>query len=106
MMNAIEYKALQINKIIKESPTYQEYVLLKESISQKYELQETELKELQQELVKLAYSDEVALENKKGEYFVKKAEFYNDPLIKQFISAYKEVQKMITSIKSIIEAEV
>ncbi len=105
-MNAAEYKALQINKIIKGSSIYQEYDQTNNSLSKKYELEEQEIKELQQELVNLAYSDEVEFEKKKEIYLKKYDKFYNDPLMKKFIDAYKELQIMINNLKSIIESEV
>ena len=102
-MNAIEYKAIQINKIIQGSETFQNYLALKNSITKKYELKEKELKELQQEIVNLAIYDEEGLADKKDEYLSKKADFYSDPLMEQFIHAYQEVQNMINGIKNIIE---
>lgn len=105
-MNAAEYKALQINKIIKGSTTYQEYDKTKNFLSKKYELEEQEIKELQQELVNLAYSDEAEFEKKKEVYLEKYDMLYNDPLMKKFIDAYKELQAMINNLKSIIESEV
>lgn len=105
-MNAVEYKALQINKIIKETDVYQTYLYLRKSISKKYELQEDDLKNLQQEIVNLAYDDETKFVEKKLEYFKKKKQFYNDPLIKNFIKAYHDLSDMINDVKNIIEAGV
>lgn len=105
-MNAVEYKALQINKIIKESDVFKNYHFLKEKISNKYELQEIEIKELQQELVNLAYTDETDFDKKKEIYITKKKEFDNDPLIKKFAIAYKEVQSMLMDLQDIIESGV
>lgn len=105
-MNAAEYKALQINMIIKGSSIYQDYINLKDLLSSKYELKEQEIKELQQELVNLAYKDEKELEKKKEEYLSKYDKFYNDPLMKKFMVAYKELHNMLNNIKNIIESEV
>lgn len=105
-MNAAEYKALQINMIIKGSSIYQEYVNIKKSLSSKYELKEQEIKELQQELVNSAYKEDPDFEKKKEEYYSKYDNFYNDPLMKKFIAAYKELNNMINNLKNIIESEV
>lgn len=105
-MNVAEYKAVQINKIIKESAEYKTYDKLRMSISQKYETQELELKKLQQEIVNLAYTDEAEFDKKKQEYLEKKDDFYQDPLIKRFIEAYYSLQKMIFGVKKIIESGV
>ena len=105
-MNVAEYKAVQINKIIKESTEYKTYDKLRMSISQKYQTEELELKKLQQEIVNLAYSDEKEFDRKKEEYLEKQESFYQDPLIKKFIEAYYSLQKMIFSVKKIIESGV
>ncbi|MDL2211764.1 YlbF family regulator [Erysipelotrichaceae bacterium OttesenSCG-928-M19] len=105
-MNAVEYKALQINKIIKETTEFKDYSSLRKSIAEKYELEEEELKKMQQEIVNLAYYDEQQFEIKKAEYLEKKDEFYQDPLIKKFIKAYYSLQKIIMSVKNIIETDV
>ncbi|MDR3214806.1 MAG: YlbF family regulator [Bacilli bacterium] len=102
MMNAAEYKALQINKIIKDSNVYRNYFNLKKLVSDKYQ-DELALKALQQELVTLAYEDEEKYQTKKNEYLNKKDVFYNDPLMSSFIDAYAELQRMILDIKKIIE---
>lgn len=102
-MNAAEYKALQINKIIKSTDTYQDYLNLKDSISEKYQIQEDELYQLQQELVNLAYEDEENFNSRKKEYLTKKEAFYKDPLIKRFVKAYQELQDMIGNVQQIIE---
>ena len=105
-MNAAEYKAIQINKIIKESDEFKNYNNLKSSISEKYDYQEQELQKLQQEIVNLAYYDEKQFDVKKEEYLEKKKEFNDDPLIKKFIEAYYNLQKMIMGVKKIIESGV
>ena len=105
-MDIVEYKALQINKIIKDSEAYKNYQNLKNNISNKYKLEENELKEIQQEIVNLAYNDLAAFELKKEEYHKKSDEFYNDPLIKKFIEAHRELQNMILDIRNIIETGV
>ncbi|MEG0283530.1 MAG: YlbF family regulator [Erysipelotrichales bacterium] len=105
-MNAAEYKAIQINKILKETDTYKLYDKTKKSLSSKYELQEQEIKELQQELVELAHNDEVAFDLKKSEYLSKKEVFASDPLIKTFIKAYKDLRDEISNIQALIEVGV
>ncbi|MEG0686863.1 MAG: YlbF family regulator [Erysipelotrichales bacterium] len=105
-MNAAEYKAIQINKILRETDAYKLYDKTKKSLSNKYELQEQEIKELQQELVELAHHDEEAFIQKKSEYLSKKEIFDNDPLIKTFVQAYKELRAQVSSIQDLIEAGV
>lgn len=105
-MNAAEYKALQINKIIKSSNEYKEYASLKESIFDKYELKENELLKIQQNLVNLAYTDQSEFEINKEIYIEKKHEFIKDPLVKRFANAYNELQNLLNGVKGIIESGV
>lgn len=105
-MNAAEYKALQINKIIKTSSEYKEYTKLKESIFGKYEIQESELLKLQQDLVTLAYENEEEFEINKDIYIEKKQEFVKDPLVKRFVEAYNDLQNLLNGVKGIIESGV
>lgn len=82
MMNAAEYKAVQINKIIKSSPEYHDYRELKNEISAKYSSLNVE------SLAKAECQDET----------IKK-----DPLITRFIEATNKLQAMVSNIKSLIE---
>lgn len=104
-MNAAEYKALQINKIIKESDAYKLSVKLKNKITSKYKLEEDEIIKLQQELVTLSHYDVEQYEIKKEEYLTKKEKFKNDPLVSSYIDALKAVSNLINGVKNIIEAE-
>lgn len=105
-MNAAEYKALQINKIIKESDAYKLSVSLKNKITSKYKLEEEEIINLQQELVTLSHFDTEQYETKKEEYLTRKEKFKNDPLISSYIDALNAVSRLINGVKNIIEAEI
>ncbi|MDR1782349.1 MAG: hypothetical protein LBR40_05075 [Bacilli bacterium] len=81
-MNAAEYKAVQINKIIKSSNEYLVYTNLKSQVSSKYSNLDLE------RLTDSNFNDE---------------QIKKDPLINKFIEATNKLHQMISKIKGLIE---
>jgi cell fate (sporulation/competence/biofilm development) regulator YlbF (YheA/YmcA/DUF963 family) len=104
MNNDVYNKALHINEMIKQNHVYKRYLSLKELIDDEYSKMEDEIKLVQQELVKLAFSNGAAFGKRKKDYYEMKDSFNNNLLISEYLDSYIEVQVLLNEIKEYLEA--
>lgn len=104
-MNSLEYKAVQINKIIKGSDLFKNFKQLEAKVIEKYETTEDQLKAMQQQLVVLGHLDpNNEFDQLKDKYITQKESFENDPLVISYLQAKEEISNTIDNLKLVIES--
>ena len=107
MNNEIKEKALAIHNWILQQPVVKEYQKYEKLIKENETLsnQEKRLKELQKEIVNKKYKEEDC-EELINEYNELKEQFYNSPLVHNYLSLKEEVNQLFQQISQMLNQSI